>query len=651
MSFVPGVGRSAFRAYVVLAILLGCVATADAERIKVAAGGSLQAALDQAQPGDVVLLAPGATFSGNFVLRKKAGDAFITVQSDVEETGPLTPGRRITPAAAAGLARIVSPNSGPALQTQAGAHHWRIQLLQFGPTHKGYGEIIRFGDGSSAQNALALVPYQLVLDRVYIYGDPRLGQKRGVAINAREVTVSNSHISDIKGIGQDTQALGAWNGPGPFVIENNYLEAAGENFLLGGSGPDIPNLVATGVTFRRNHLSRPVSWRDPIVPSPTGVTAAPASSGALAAATYTYLVTARRPAGQVSIAESAPSTAASVALGAAGAVAVTWDAVEHATEYRVYRQVNGETRYWTVTGTSWTDAGASAGTAGTPGTGTRWLVKNIFELKNARDVLVEQNLFEHNWAAGQAGYAIVFTVRNSSGTCTWCTIENVTFRYNVVRHVAGGINILGYDSPEVSAQGKNFRIEHNLFYDVNGTRWGGTGIFLLIGDEPRDIVVDHNTIDHSGTSLVSVYGGTSADRREVYGFRYTNNLARHGKYGVFGNGMSTGTSTINTYFPGSEFRRNLFSGGSASKYPIDNFFGPAFDDQFTDWSSGDFTLLNSSPFKNAGTDGKDLGADIARLAAAFAAALSDGEGADSPVGDPPAPGLTQPKGLRFQGGS
>ena len=55
-----------------------------------------------------------------------------------------------------------------------------------------------------------------VLDRVYIYGDPLVGQKRAIALNARDVTITNSTVRDIKTVGQDTQAIGGWNGPGPY---------------------------------------------------------------------------------------------------------------------------------------------------------------------------------------------------------------------------------------------------------------------------------------------------------------------------------------------------------------------------------------------------------------------------------------------------
>jgi hypothetical protein len=40
--------------------------TPAGKTINVAAGGAVQAAIDQAQPGDVIMLQAGATFTGNF---------------------------------------------------------------------------------------------------------------------------------------------------------------------------------------------------------------------------------------------------------------------------------------------------------------------------------------------------------------------------------------------------------------------------------------------------------------------------------------------------------------------------------------------------------------------------------------------------------
>src|SRR5215470_2074507 len=66
------------------------------QTIAVNAGGDLQSALDQAQPGDVVLLQAGATFKGNFVLRDKNGAGWITIRTSTSDQN-LPPGTRVTP--------------------------------------------------------------------------------------------------------------------------------------------------------------------------------------------------------------------------------------------------------------------------------------------------------------------------------------------------------------------------------------------------------------------------------------------------------------------------------------------------------------------------------------------------------------------------
>jgi hypothetical protein len=247
----------AMRALLCAALALAATAPIAAEPIYVPAGGNLQAALDAAQPGDVILLEPGAIFVGNFVLPVKGGAAFITVRTAGGEGVLPGPGVRIDPAHSPHLAKVQSPSVAAALRTAAGSHHWRLELLEFGPNKDGYNDILLIGDGSKAQDTMAKVPYAIVLDRLLVRGDPLLGQKRCVSLNSRETTVINSYIADCKGVGMDTQALGGWNGPGPFHIENNYLEGAGENFILGGSDPHIPGLVTEDVVFRRNHLAKP----------------------------------------------------------------------------------------------------------------------------------------------------------------------------------------------------------------------------------------------------------------------------------------------------------------------------------------------------------------------------------------------------------
>ncbi len=306
--------RSGWTCACAAALLLIISAPADAAILYVAPGGDLQAALDAARPGDTIMLAEGAEFVGNFVLPAKSGDSWITLRTSAPDTVLPAPGTRIRPAHAPLLARLRSPNGFAALSTAAGAHHWAIKYLEFAANLAGAGDIIQLGDGSPVQNTLAQVPHHLTLTHVYVHGDLFDGQKRGIALNAAHVTIADSHISECKAVGQDSQAIGGWNGPGPYVIENNYLEAAGENVMFGGADPAIPNLVADGIIFRRNYLSRPMAWRDPILAVPSGPAVSVEAGGSLGTGVYSYRVVARRPINELVVLRSAASAEVTVSV-------------------------------------------------------------------------------------------------------------------------------------------------------------------------------------------------------------------------------------------------------------------------------------------------------------------------------------------------
>ena len=490
------------------ALLTALTTSARGDTLVVRAGDDLQAALDRARPGDTVLLEAGATFVGNFVLRLKSGQAYITIRSSASDDELPRARQRIFPRDAWALPKLRSPNSLPVLTTEPGAHHWRLLFLEIGPNATPHSDVIKFGEGNAtSQTTLAQVPHHLEIDRCYIHGDPVVGQKRGVALNSASTRIINSYFSDFKLVGQDTQAIAGWNGPGQLLIENNYLEAAGENVMFGGADPAIPNLVPSEIVFRGNHVSKPITWRR-----------------------------------------------------------------------------------------------------------ERWTVKNLFELKNAERVLIEHNLFEHNWLSAQPGPAILFTVRNQDGRAPWSRVQRVMFRANVVRHVAAAFNILGFDNNFPSGQTRDIAIHHNLITDVSASVWGGNGNFLLIGDAAGGIDVDHNTVMHSGAA-VSAYG------RPTTGFRFRNNLLPHNLYGIKGDSRPTGRETLSTYFPGAVVEYNAFAEGPASVYPPRNLFPNhgVWVAQFRDYDGADYELVSSSTFRNAGSDGRDLGADPEMLRLAFAA--------------------------------
>jgi hypothetical protein len=603
-----------------------CVSTlassARAATIAVPAGGDLQAAIDRAQPGDLITLAPQATYIGNFVLRYKgAVTDYITIRSAAPDALLPGPGIRMTPAFAAQLPVIKSPNSLSAVQTAAAANHWKLMFLEFQANVDGYGDIIALGAGDSSQTQLSQVPYALVLDRVYVHGDPVKGQKRGISLNSRDTSVINSYISECKAVGQDTQAISGFNGPGNFVIENNYLEAAAENFLLGGADPTIPNLITTNVVFRRNYLRKPLAWRNPIIATPVNVSAAAApAAGSLAPDTYYYKVQARAAAGQLNLATSTASVevSATIAKRTSGGVTISWTPVAGAQEYVVYgRAAGAENMYWTTTDPYFTDSGA-AGTSGTPAKVTKWAVKNIFELKNAQDVTIEGNIFENLWVADQPGYPIVFTPRNQDNNAPWVAVQRVTFQHNIVRHTAGGVNILGTDNLHPSQRTNNIVIRNNIFDDLTSATWGTGSRPFQMGDGADVVTIDHNTIVTTDTTIYALYGTPTTSSQ------ITNNMSVHSTYGLFGSGKSAGNASIAAYLPGSVVTANVLAGGRAKNYPPGNFFPTvaAWTAGFVDYAAGDYHLNGSSPYINAGADGEDVGANVNVVLAQTASAQS-----------------------------
>ncbi len=492
-----------------LAFSLAAAAGGDssAATVTVRASDDLQQALNAARAGDTILLERGATFVGNFVIPPRTGsdNRVITLRTAGDDGLPAA-GSRIGPDAAPRLAKLRSPNNEPALRTDPGARGWHIALLEFGGNRDGAGDIIALGDGSAAQNALERIPATFTLDRLYIHGDPQRGQKRAIALNSADTVITGCYISDIKTIGQDSQAIAGWNGPGGYVIENNYLEAAGENVLFGGADPSIIGLTPTRIVIRGNRISKPLEWRQPGVP--------------------------------------------------------------------------------------------------------RWQVKNLLELKHARDVLIERNLFERSWAQAQAGHAILFTVRNQDGGCGWCQVEDVRFLRNVVREVAAGISVLGTDYTHPSRQTTRIVVAHNLFEGLDREAWGGDGYFLQLSEGARDLVFDHNTIiQRASGGIVKIANGRTD------GFVFTNNVTGHGDYGIIGADRGVGNDSIAAYLPGATITNNVIAGGNRRAYPPGNEFPSVeeFQREFVGFAGGDYRLRVSSGWRSAGTNGQELGANIADL--------------------------------------
>jgi hypothetical protein len=219
--------------------------------------GDLQGALNASLPGDSLVLS--GTFTGNYTLPQRACGIGITVTS----AGVLPPaGTRVSPATAAPFAKIVTPNQGPALKTQNPTCGWRLAGFEIGVAYTGlnYG-VVWLGDGGYAdetQKSLAMVPQQILVDRVYLHGNAASNTTRCLNLNSANTVVRDSYISECHAVGFESHAIGGWNTPGNLLIENSMISGAGINLFFGGADPAIAGLIPSDITVRRNHI-----WKDP----------------------------------------------------------------------------------------------------------------------------------------------------------------------------------------------------------------------------------------------------------------------------------------------------------------------------------------------------------------------------------------------------
>ena len=104
-------------------------------------------------------------------------------------------------------------------------------------------------------------PGNLLFNGTRFLGDPNNGQKRGIAGNAPNITVHWSYFAGIWQPAQDTQAFCAWDSAGPFVIDDNYMEAASENILFGGADASSDANIPTNIRITNNLLTKNLAWQ------------------------------------------------------------------------------------------------------------------------------------------------------------------------------------------------------------------------------------------------------------------------------------------------------------------------------------------------------------------------------------------------------
>jgi Putative Ig domain len=542
--------------------------------INVAAGGDLQTALNSAQCGDTIALQAGATFTGAFEFPALNCDSghWIIIRTSSPDSALPPEGQRMTPCYAGVASLVGRPNyacSNPqnvlaklVLGTisdgpvifRPGANHYRLLGL----------EITRAAGIPISPSLLSVglkgTAAYIVLDRSWVHGtaqdDTRGGFDLGGTTN---VAIVDSYFSDFHCTAFTGRCTDAHAVSGGVGLHQDGSYGIQDNFLEASGeailfGGGKAATPPTDITVSFNHFFKPWQW------------------------------------------------------------------------------MPGSTPF----------QGGNSGNA--------FIVKNHFELKNAVRVLLEANLMENVWGGfSQEGFAIVLTPvnqpnRQNKALCPACVVTDVTIRYTHVIHAGGGLVMAtplekhGKGKGGVAAKAGTRWSIHDVVFDDISQNYTGTGrLFYLANGWPTN-PVNTVTINHV-TGFPDVTGGfmftgNKNPNQEMYGFVFTNNIVATGPYPIWsaegGKGSCAASDVpliiLKKCFKTYTFNYNALLGTSASfppsTWPNGNFFGlsPTTADfvGYDDGIGGNYELQPDSPYKNAGSDGKDLGADIVGLTAALA---------------------------------
>ncbi len=303
------------------------------------------------------------------------------------------------------------------------------------------------------------------------------------------------------------------------------------------------------------------------------------------------------------------------------------------------------------------------------------VVKNLLELKNAKNVIIRNNILENNWPAGQGGTAVLFTVRNQDGTAPWSTVEDVLFEYNIIKNVPSAVTILVSDDESNSQSEKNITIRNN-FIQFDPTHNGNDRTFAIMtgqlnGDPGENIIIEHNTSIRYGSAgeyyTPYIYFGDEAGGF-LDGIDINNNIEAMTSPLTIWAGLlwvgqvdgvapEDGIDTLNhvAYNNNWSYSKNVITtGGNSIDYPLTSSYVNDIEAVgFEDVGNEIFKLANNSPFKgDSTTPGTDPGVNWDELMSRTENVVS-GDYSENPPQDttPPSVSITAPSASTTVSGS
>lgn len=159
-------------------------------------------------------------------------------------------------------------------------------------------------------------------------------------------------------------------------------------------------------------------------------------------------------------------------------------------------------------------------------------VKNLLELKDGHDVLIQDLTARNCWAGGQQGYCFMFTPSNGA------SLRNIQVVNADVSNVGGIVNITGVDAKGINTERTQVTFTNGV-YRTNKAGMGGRGDFALLARGPEFFDVFGCDIQIDGTTFIYV-----SDDRPIDRIRVENCKFNAGKYGININGRMNGDNTL-----------------------------------------------------------------------------------------------------------
>jgi hypothetical protein len=206
-----------------------------------------------------------------------------------------------------------------------------------------------------------------------------------------------------------------------------------------------------------------------------------------------------------------------------------------------------------------------------------YVVKCGVEFKGGRQITIEHNEIDGNWADGQDGDVMNLKAESQYGADPFVDLRDVIVRLNIIRRTSGGISIGGpMNYPHqgvhnITIDRNTCTIDKNIVGDRNQA---GSGRGLQIQGPIPNLHVLGNVFDGNGSSWSYTTGA------QLTGARFEGNTANHGSYGFTGDNVSPKSSAVDClsrYFPGAVWMNNTIrvQEGKTYTYPPGTTIVPA----------------------------------------------------------------------------